>query len=168
MHLLPDEEKLYNWVSAYLQSDKLYALPQGQRTLITLVLRKLLASSSFAISGTLNSLIIRLEDLLKGIDGELNMDDYDTYDELSDEESDEDIITSDLKSDRDGVFKELTELRKYAELAKSIKSNSKGKNLLTALKQGFDKTESRRTQERWQIVRFKASGYEGCRCRGIS
>lgn len=55
-----DEETLYNYVSDYLRSDKLYALPQGQRTLITLVLRKLLASSSFAISGTLNSLIDRL------------------------------------------------------------------------------------------------------------
>ena len=48
-----DEETLYNYVSDYLRSDKLYALPQGQRTLITLVLRKLLASSSFAISGIL-------------------------------------------------------------------------------------------------------------------
>ena len=61
-----DEERLYNFVSAYLRSEKLYALPQGQRTLITLVLRKLLASSSFAISGTLNSLIGRLEALLQG------------------------------------------------------------------------------------------------------
>ena len=63
-----DEETLYNYVSDYLRSDKLYALPQGQRTLITLVLRKLLASSSFAISGTLNSLIDRLEGKLKGIE----------------------------------------------------------------------------------------------------
>ena len=34
-----DEEKLYNEVSEYLQMDKLYALPNGQRTLITIVLR---------------------------------------------------------------------------------------------------------------------------------
>ena len=40
-----DEEKLYNFISDYLQTDKLYALPEGQRTLITMVLRKLLASS---------------------------------------------------------------------------------------------------------------------------
>ena len=32
-----DEERLYNMVTAYLQADRLYALPQGQRTLITLV-----------------------------------------------------------------------------------------------------------------------------------
>ena len=44
-----DEETLYNGISDYLQTDKLYALPAGQRNLITMVLRKLLASSSFAI-----------------------------------------------------------------------------------------------------------------------
>lgn len=62
-----DEEKLYNFISDYLQTDKLYALPEGQRTLITMVLRKLLASSSFAISGTLNSLIERLNNLLSDV-----------------------------------------------------------------------------------------------------
>ncbi|MEW6623611.1 MAG: hypothetical protein AB1420_10885 [Bacillota bacterium] len=79
---------LYNYVSDYLRSDKLCALPQGQRTLITLVLRKLLASSTFAISGTLNSLIDRLEGKLKGIERKLNLDDYDTYDELLEEQED--------------------------------------------------------------------------------
>ena len=59
-----DEEALYNDISAYLQIEKLYALPDGQRNLITMALRKLLASSSFSISGTLNPLINRLEGLL--------------------------------------------------------------------------------------------------------
>ena len=122
-----DEEKLYNFVSSYLRSEKLYALPQGQRTLITLMLRKLLASSSFAISGTLNSLVSRLEGLLEGIERELNLGDYDTYDELGEEQDDaEDIVTAELESDRAAVAKELDELRKYAELAESITSNSKG------------------------------------------
>jgi SNF2 family DNA or RNA helicase len=62
------EEKLYNEVSEYLQSETLYALPNSQRKLMTMILRKLLASSSFAISSTLDSLIVRLEGLLKGID----------------------------------------------------------------------------------------------------
>lgn len=155
-----DEGSLYNFVSSYLQSPKLYALPQGQRTLITLVLRKLLASSSFAISGTLNSLIGRLEGLLAGIERELSLEDYDTYDELNDEQDEEGSIITDLERDRAAIYKELEELRKYAELAESITSNSKGDNLLSALKQGFEKTEelggqrkavifteSRRTQE---------------------
>ena len=52
-----EEELLYNKVSEYLLTPKLYALPASQRKLMTLILRKLLASSSFAISDTLQSLI---------------------------------------------------------------------------------------------------------------
>ena len=44
-----DEHILYERVSAYLQRETLIALPASQRQLITLVLRKLLASSTFAI-----------------------------------------------------------------------------------------------------------------------
>ncbi|MGQ0764989.1 MAG: DEAD/DEAH box helicase [Gemmatimonadota bacterium] len=42
----PDEaeDRLYNLVSEYLQRDNLQALPKSQRSLLTLVLRKLLAS----------------------------------------------------------------------------------------------------------------------------
>ena len=169
-----DEERLYNFVSDYLQTDKLYALPQGQRTLITMVLRKLLASSSFAISGTLNSLISRLNDLLRGVESELDLDDFDTYGELAEEGADdEDIITADLMRDRYGIKKELERLEQFAQLAQGITSNSKGDNLLTALQQGFRKieelggrrkavifTESRRTQE-YLFRLLSSNGYSG-------
>jgi ERCC4-related helicase len=169
-----DEEKLYNFISEYLQSDRLFALPQGQRTLITLVLRKLLASSTFAISGTLNSLIERLQVLLKGLDMQLNFDDYDTFDELLEEQDDaEDPLTEGLEKDREAVFEELQKLMKYAELAKSITNNAKGDNLLTALQNGFNETEkrggkrkavifteSRRTQE-YLLHLLTDNGYVG-------
>jgi hypothetical protein len=48
---LPEEQELYDLVSGYLQGDTLYALPSSHRQLITLILRRLLASSTFAISG---------------------------------------------------------------------------------------------------------------------
>ena len=62
----PDEseDQLYNLVSDYLRRDNLQALPSGQRTLMTLVMRKLLASSSFAIAGALNTLARRLKAVL--------------------------------------------------------------------------------------------------------
>ena len=156
-----DEEKLYNDVSNYLASDKLYALPNSQRKLMTMILRKLLASSSFAISGTLDSLIMRLENMLNGIDTKLNLDDYDSFDELLEEiEVTEDDVRTDIIVERQAIESELNELKRYAALAKSIKSNAKGENLLTALQKGFDRTaelggqrkaviftESRRTQE---------------------
>lgn len=170
-----DEEELYIAISDYLQTDKLYALPDGQRTLITMVLRKLLASSSFAIAGTLESLISRLRGLLAGVEAELNLDDYDSFDELADENSDdgEDTLTDDLKRDHVGIQRELEQLERFLELAQSINANSKGDNLLSALEQGFQKmeelggqqkavifTESRRTQS-YLFNLLSNHGYEG-------
>ena len=60
-----DETVLYDLVSEYLRRDNLQALPASQRTLMTLVLRKLLASSTFAIAGALDSIILRLKAKLK-------------------------------------------------------------------------------------------------------
>lgn len=48
------EIELYNGMSEYLQRTELFALPSSQRQLMTLILRKLLASSSFAIASTLS------------------------------------------------------------------------------------------------------------------
>lgn len=174
-----DEEKLYNCVSEYLQTDKLYALPQGQRTLITLVLRKLLASSSFAISGTLNSLIDRLQKLLDSCNAELDVSDLDTFDQLAEEyngddgDDGEEAADNGLVADRDAIANELARLTEYAELAGRISSNAKGDNLLSALEQGFARTaelggqrkaviftESRRTQE-YLLRLLSDNGYEG-------
>lgn len=175
------EEKLYNDVSEYLQTDTLYALPNEQRSLITMVLRKLLASSSFAIAGTLQSLIKRLNDLLDGVETELPMDDYDCFEEMVDETSSdddelidtEDSHTSDLKRDTAGIKAELDRLTQFAQLASGIHTNSKGDDLILALEQGFDKieelggqrkavifTESRRTQD-YLFNLLSNNGYEG-------
>ena len=57
----PAEQELYDLVSDYLKGEKLYALPASQRQLMTLILRKLLASSTYAISDTLLGLANKLE-----------------------------------------------------------------------------------------------------------
>ena len=169
-----DEELLYNQVSDYLQSPILFALPRGQRTLITMILRKLLASSSFAISGTLDALVTRLEKILNGMNAELHLEDYDTFEELLDEsELSIDDVQTELIHDRVAVLAELQQLRGFAQLAKSITINAKGENLLTALNKGFDETEvrgglrkavifteSRRTQE-YLLNLLSNKGYEG-------
>ena len=54
------EIELYDGMSEYLQRPALYALSSSQRQLMTLILRKLLASSSFAIASTLNNLVVKL------------------------------------------------------------------------------------------------------------
>ena len=169
------EEELYNLISDYLRTDKLYALPEGQRTLITMVLRKLLASSSFAIAGTLQSLIARLNRLLQGDDSELELDDYDTYDELKDEDNtDEGSLAPESEQHRrEGILRELSQLQQFADLAASITVNAKGDNLISALTKGFDQiealggqrkavifTESRRTQA-YLLNLLSYHGYEG-------
>lgn len=159
-----DEQKLYEAVSDYLQKELLYALPASQRHLMTLILRKLLASSSFAIAGTLNSLIKKLHQVIKdhqkvSVADEVS-EDYELFEEQAEEwEEDEQADDSSLtEADIDAIKLEITELEKFRDLAESIKHNAKGEKLLTALKEGFSKmdkhankkaiifTESTRTQ----------------------
>jgi ERCC4-related helicase len=161
-----EEEDLYNAVSDYLQRELLWALPSNQRHLLTLVVRKLLASSSYAIAGTLDSLIRRLERILENapaydLESEL-WQDLDHLDELM-EEWDEEIEANENKltfEEAEAIRKELDELKLYRSMALAIEHNTKGEKLLLALQQGFEKlselganqkaiifTESRRTQE---------------------
>jgi len=143
----PDEQKLYDLVSDYLQRPTLYALPAGQRQLMTLILRKLLASSTYAISGTLDGLAKKLEgaaaasETVKSPPDDLpeNLEDFD---ELADEwEEDGEPPPPDqpgLSPEQLTQLRaELEQLREFRRLAASIVKNSKGEVLLTALRRGF-------------------------------
>src|SRR5450756_1395089 len=55
-HPTDDEHKLYETVSAFLLREDTFSIPVQQRSLTTLILRKLLASSSHAIAGTLDTM----------------------------------------------------------------------------------------------------------------
>lgn len=173
-----EEQNLYDQVSLYLQRDKLYALPAGQRQLMTLILRKLLASSSFAIAGTLNALAQRLRDnpLIKEDEIEETLEnDFETYEEIADEwnESEDSVEVEKTDTAKSDILKELEELTAYGKLAASIRDNAKGSALLEALRHGFEKleelkanrkavifTESRRTQE-YLVQLLNENGYEG-------
>jgi adenine-specific DNA-methyltransferase len=62
-----DEHHLYESVSAFLQRESLVSLPASQRHLITLVLRKLLASSTFAnCRNPARSRVTRLKEMQRG------------------------------------------------------------------------------------------------------
>ncbi len=86
----PEEQRLYDLVSEYLQQPTLYALPASQRSLMTLILRKLLASSTYAISDTLSGLAYKLETAAaqaEKVDAppEQLADNWEEIDELADE-----------------------------------------------------------------------------------
>jgi superfamily II DNA or RNA helicase len=177
-----EEERLYTLVSAYLQREESYALPSAQRALMTLVLRKILASSSFAIANTLGSLVNRLEakiaqakeDELSAMT-ELLAEDYETIAETQDEwdQNDASVAVEVIQTQNraQAIRQEAEELRQYKTLAESITQNAKGDALLVALKKGLETarklgapgkalifTESRRTQ-RYLYDLLCANGY---------
>jgi adenine-specific DNA-methyltransferase len=158
------EDRLYTLVSEYLQRDNLQALPASQRSLMTLVLRKLLASSSFAIAGALESISRRLrmrlsrQDARRPLEEELD-DDYEALGETAEEWPAEEIPETLSGDDRAAIEREIADLESFRDLAISIDRNAKGKALLKALEVAFAKaattgasekaiifTESRRTQ----------------------
>lgn len=158
------EDILYNEVSEYLRRETLRALPNSQRKLMTMILRKLLASSSYAIAGTLESLIVRLEAMLETdskLYGEIDIDEdfetadeYQSFEENPDDDSEVDLEDDDTLDDseenpeplttheREQIAHEIDDLKSYLAHALAIRENSKGKALLLALKEGFKMAKS--------------------------
>ena len=172
-----EEQRLYDLVTEYLQQPVLYALPASQRQLMTLILRKLLASSTYAISGTLEGLANKLKSATAAAEAvdkppdELQ-ENWEALEDLADEwdEDDANAETQTARLTPEQVAEmqsEMMQLREFHTLARSIIKNSKGEVLLTALRKGFSAaaeaqigkgnatlqqkavifTESRRTQE---------------------
>lgn len=161
-----EEKELSELVADYLRRPNLKALPEGQRKLIALVLWKLLASSSHAIAGALETMANRLQGRLDELpelpDLAENLDeDYESFDETADEwEAEEDPqMDSSSPNERAALSAELDELKRFKEMASNIRQNAKGQALLMALDKAFAElerlgapqkaiifTESKRTQ----------------------
>lgn len=148
-----DEQQLYERVSDYLQKPNLYALPQSQRKLMTLILRKLLSSSTYAISATFNGLAQKLEGILEEQENLYNIEnnlseDFETFDELKDEWAnlDEDELEEQeiyTEKELEEIKEEINQLKQFRTLAQSIQQNAKGESLLIALKKGFQENVKR-------------------------
>lgn len=154
----PEEIDLYNKVDDYLQREDLYAFTNSQRHLTSLIIRKRLGSSTYAVSSTLERIADRLQNELEaGVRrdsrGGFILGDF-AQDELTDEELEEldspAIKTSEFgiaagsTLDDETLFKmraEVDELRDYASLARSITVNQKAVKLTEALDQGFARLE---------------------------
>ena len=179
-----DEHQLYEAVSAFLLRPNSYAIPHRQRHLTELILRKLLASSSLAIAGTLETMKVRLEALRD----EKIQDDPDFAEQLvTDEDIEGDLLdeileidpaegdgnTSQLTIDRSQLKEEIDLLAQLVGWARNIGTDTKTRSLLSALEIGFEQmattgaqrkalifTESRRTQA-YLIEYLEANGYAG-------
>lgn len=177
-----DEIRLYHLISAYMQRMDTYGVPYQQRHLITLVARKLLASSTSAIIHTLERIIERLKKLEQEEQGEENwLEDLISEDDLENEwfaeaaedEAPYEHATTKEKVDLEKLHAEIIELEQYIELAKRVTVDAKSEALLSAIEQGFERmslvgaerkavifTESRRTQD-YLMQYLESRGYLG-------
>ena len=179
-----DEHRLYEAVSAFLLRPNSYAIPLRQRHLTELILRKLLASSSVAIAGTLETMKLRLE----ALQADKIQDDPDFAEQLiNDEDIENDLLDEILDSDspeesdnsspttidRKQIKEEIDLLAQLATWARSIGTDTKTRSLMSALEIGFQQmettgaqrkalifTESRRTQVYLKDY-LEANGYAG-------
>lgn len=182
------EHKLYEAVSDFLKRDDTYALPHAQRHLTALIVRKLLASSSQALAGTLEVLRDRLFALRDRTKAEMTLveriiEDEEIEDELLDEFADDEQeqaspevglqVEEPTQVDRQKLDAEIEELTRYIHWARSIGVDTKTRTLLKALEIGFSEmeklgalpraiifTESRRTQQFLQGF-LESNGYVG-------
>ena len=87
--LSTDEIELYQRVNDFLKQDILYSIPTSNRSLIILVIRKLLASSSFALIETFEVLKTRLEKLYEGSKSANAQEGFDLFWSFVEDEIDE-------------------------------------------------------------------------------
>lgn len=154
-----EEFDLYEKVSAYLQRPEVAAIISTQRNLMILVYRKLLASSSFAIAGTLKKLIENLKQELefRNKDKEILVNSETIWDEELEEELEESELEGieqkrkkekqrvDKKFSDENIKAEIEELEDYYKLATKITMNTKGEELIKSLQQLF----ARSKKEKW-------------------
>lgn len=166
-----DEMRLYMAVSAYLQRSDTIAFGNKPNQLVTMVVRKILGSSTFAVAETLTRIIERLKEM-RPIDTE-TVSDYDVVDEEAEEFDDsEGADIEEEPVDTKKLEIEIAELETYRKLALSIGQNAKGLAMVKALPSALNEivskggqrkavifTESVRTQ-RYLADLLSANGYE--------
>ena len=170
-----EEQKLYDAVSDYLFREGTFGIPEIVRPMLSLLYRKIMSSSAYALSFTLKSTIARLERIKEHGQQVSTMrfllDDLDNVEEECEVFSYDTSILS--KKEIKQIDNEVMELRRYASMAESIKVDVKAKALLKALSVSFDKvqtlggqrkalifTESCRTQDFLKNF-LESNGYHG-------
>lgn len=173
--LSTDEIELYQRVNDFLKRDILYSIPTSNRSLIILVIRKLLASSSFALIETFEVLKARLEKLYEGSKSANAQEGFDLFwsfveDEI-DESGFEETEDEDTVIQKQYIQAELDEVNTIIDAAKRIKTNAKVVALKSAIDIAFDMqrkqgisqkvvvfTESKRTQK-YIAEELRMNGY---------
>lgn len=177
-----DEYELYQEVSEFLRRDDLYSVPASQKKLTTMIVRKILASSTYALIFTLEHIKERLTRMLEAhkteelnVEELVDEDEWQTYQEYEDDSA---MVCEESLFDEDEIDvprlkREIETVEGFIDKARHIKEESKAKALLIALEQSFDKlremganrkalifTESTKTQAYLREF-LEANGYDG-------
>lgn len=170
------EKRLYDQVNDFLRRDNLYSLPNANGGLILLVIRKLLASSSFAVIETFEILRDRLDKLYQGTKSEDAQDGFELFWEFVEDEIDDDAFEEHDDEERiiqkQEILDEKQAVQDIIGTASSIHENSKVIALKEALGAAFQSqkeegipqkavvfTESKRTQ-RYIADELREDGYQ--------
>ncbi|ADM68665.1 RNA polymerase-associated protein RapA [Paenibacillus polymyxa E681] len=175
------EQQLYDDISEFLRRDNIYSVPTRQKMLTTMMIRKILASSTFALIGTLITIKDRLEKLLSDeeykqirIEDILDEDELELLDEEIEDDASDDSESDDVNQiDKKALAQEIETINGYIESALKIKNDSKSAALLNALENSFTQlpiiganrralifTESTRTQKYLKEF-LEENGYGG-------
>lgn len=157
------EQELYERIDNYLHRDVIHAIHPMALPMLSLIIRKILSSSAYALSFTLGKLIAKLEkykrdgvviDNIGDLCEDVEVDENDEY--IEDDES----LGGDYEIEDYSIDGEIRELSECQQLAQSIRYETKAIKLIEALQTAFQRiadlgankkalifTESRKTQE---------------------
>lgn len=176
---LPEVE-LYMKINNYLKKEILFALPNSHRALITSVIRKLLASSSMAVTETFRTLknrLVILKETTREESVEESLDFFFSFfddDEVEDEQENDNVDQLYTREKvNEFIQHEIDEIGDIINTAEKIKKNAKMTALKTAVRKAFDFqrdagikekvvifTESVRTQQ-YIFEELSDEGYQG-------
>lgn len=174
------EQQLYSELSDFLRRDDIYSVPAQQRRLTTMIIRKILASSTYALVFTLTHIRQRLQRMLTSLHYEqfnpeelvdIEAGENELYE--NDEVLEEDVVDDNDEVNPTRLKSEIALIDRFIDMAKRIDHDSKSDALLKALTKAFKQqaeegaarkaiifTESTRTQA--YLVQFlEAHGYAG-------
>lgn len=176
-----DEAILYQLANDYLQRPVLYAVSSQNNALIKMVVRKLLASSSYAVAETFEVLRERLKILKQNTRVEkaaISLKSFfslidDDEEDADGEEIEDDIEQVERERYRSEIDNELAAVEDIIRMASQIKENSKIKAVIEAVTFAFDYhrekgypekalifTESKRTQK-YLVEALTVAGFDG-------
>lgn len=178
--LSKEEAILYKLTNEYLQRPVLYAITIQNNGLVKMVVRKLLASSSFAVVETFERLkerLLILKQNTKIENARVSLKDFfdliDSDDDEAEEVEEDDIEQIEREKYRREIDNELSAVEQIISIASRINENSKSKAVIDALRfafalqteKGYSNkalifTESKRTQ-RYLVETLEKAGFDG-------